>query len=911
MACGMCRLRLKANTIQAGTVSYPDEAIVAVAARRGLVLTASHFNLVGSNTYRWPLELSALPNQGWDWRRDPQSMAHLWRASIDAQKELGEVLWSVGLRGVTDSDYTACGTNKTICAEITNEVVSNMTSWIRDAQGSDAPIIWFLFGGAAELMMSGLLRPPYGVIFLASDNYPHIGEINTVPPNLTSGVYYHAAWMSTYTSQLAEMVPPALFYSQLEKYRKNAKSTDVFVLNVSDLLPVLMAAELIMKYLWSRVELEQAPSIAVAQSQALTAWAAREVGFHELHGLLRLHSDLFTVDLPSSSICTASHTMPFVTDRRQLRCAQYTDGNQTLAAEVTTLLERYYGLVLVPSGKTWTPLNGDTTVGDVWLANLTRALSWCAMNVLPEADRHCDMTHLTTESIASIAKQVRTSPVVPLLSVLDADTERLASRLDAVGSSGASFFRASVGLRHSMFANLWIAAVAAANAIESYTHSTRSVSARQDSVSGNVSLAESAFQRIFAYQRTAEAATGFRGMYANDKLSDLHRSRRVVRQLGVFLLNLLEPKSPGLVVLEDTGGSLYQFYDYQLEHQRSYPLLHKSSRWNLYRLVRVSCALSQTTSSDCQTSADGGRFRGTIHIQMEAIDQCPIRFEMAEGTQPPPKPTPDSKLYTGPILLSATTSFRAALACGNESENVWLVSSLTFTTDAQQSLKSDDLTRDDSTLRSESSSWSGPNAIVRRQNGHVELLIDGKPSVPIWFKNHASASGSSEFWATVQYELRLAAGAGVPVISFVLACTETASCATDGKLDPTVAKMVTEADQASAAANSSHKALLWPTVFPHWPDAEPVLTSDATSSKTSKEYGNTPSFSWRNKTAAAVATWMQALDKAYPGRVLGVHLAGLQTTVSNFRLCSACLCASVCPPKVNRPVSEPDTALIY
>lgn len=628
-------LRLKANTIQAGTVSYPDEVIVAVSARRGLVLTSSHFNLVGSNTYRWPLELSALPNQGWDWKTDPQSMAHLWRASIDAQKDL-EVLWSVGLRGVTDADYTACGTDKKLCAEITNEVVGNMTAWIRNAQGVDAPIIWFLFGGAAELMAAGLLRPPEGIMFLTSDNYPHIGEINEVPPNLTSGVYYHAAWMSTYTSQLAEMVPPVTFYSQIEKYRRSAKSTDVFVLNVSDLLPVLMAAELIMKYLWSRADLEQASSIAVAQTNALTAWAARE----------------------------------------------YTDGNQTTAAQVTVLLERYYELVLVPDGKTWTPLHGNTTVGDVWLANLTRALSWCAMNVLPKVDAHCDMAHITTESIASITKQVRTSPVVPLLLALDADTERLASGLDAVGSSGARFFRASVGLRHNMFANLWIAAVAVANAIESYADFNQSIAFRQMSIAGNVSLAESAFQRIFAYQRTSEAATGFRGMYANDKLSDLHRSRRVVRQLGAFLVNLLGSKSSALVALEDTGGSLYQFYDYQLNHQRSYPLLHKSDRWNLYRLVRVSCAVNPTTSSDCSTSADGGSFRGKAQIQMEAIDQCPIHFEMVEGTRPPPQPTKLSTLYTGLIEISGTTSFTATLACGNESENAFLVSSVTFTSDA-------------------------------------------------------------------------------------------------------------------------------------------------------------------------------------------------------------------------------------
>ena len=112
-------------------------------------------------------------------------MAHMWKASIDAQKD-SEVLWSVGLRGVTDSDYAACGADKALCAEITNEVVGNMTSWIREAQGAEAPIIWFLFGGAADLMAAGLLRPPPGVIFLASDNYPHIGEVNPVPPNLTA-----------------------------------------------------------------------------------------------------------------------------------------------------------------------------------------------------------------------------------------------------------------------------------------------------------------------------------------------------------------------------------------------------------------------------------------------------------------------------------------------------------------------------------------------------------------------------------------------------------------------------------------------------------------------------------------------------------------------------------------------------
>ena len=82
---------------------------------------------------------------------------------------------SVGLRGVTDASYTACGGDAHKCASAMNAVVGNMTAWVRSSRGnSNAPIIWFLFGEAAALMSAGLLVPPTGVDFLAADNYPHI-----------------------------------------------------------------------------------------------------------------------------------------------------------------------------------------------------------------------------------------------------------------------------------------------------------------------------------------------------------------------------------------------------------------------------------------------------------------------------------------------------------------------------------------------------------------------------------------------------------------------------------------------------------------------------------------------------------------------------------------------------------------
>ena len=101
--------------------------------------------------------------------------------------------------------------------------------------------------------------------------------------------------------------------------------------------------------------------------------------------------------------------------------------------------------------------------------------------------------------------------------------------------------------------------------------------------------------------------------------------------------------------------------------------------------------------------------------------------------------------------------------------------------------------------------WSGPAAALRPSGSRVELLVNGVPSVPIWYKNHASASSSASFWSTAGYELKLAAGAGVPVVSFVLACTEQPACATGGTLDPSVARTVAAIDSAYANASGERR----------------------------------------------------------------------------------------------------------
>ena len=89
-------LRLKGNAVIVATNPFPDENCVALAARRGLVVTHQHYTTLGINTNSWPLGV-----ENWDYRVNAGAMAMAWRASVAVQADK-EVVWTVGLRGLGD-----------------------------------------------------------------------------------------------------------------------------------------------------------------------------------------------------------------------------------------------------------------------------------------------------------------------------------------------------------------------------------------------------------------------------------------------------------------------------------------------------------------------------------------------------------------------------------------------------------------------------------------------------------------------------------------------------------------------------------------------------------------------------------------------------------------------------------------
>jgi hypothetical protein len=94
-------LRAKGNCAIMGTTPYPDERSLKLAARRGVVLTASHFEILGFNAFAWSQAFARESTELWDWTTHPDIMSHTWAATIAAQQDY-EMIWSVGLRGLND-----------------------------------------------------------------------------------------------------------------------------------------------------------------------------------------------------------------------------------------------------------------------------------------------------------------------------------------------------------------------------------------------------------------------------------------------------------------------------------------------------------------------------------------------------------------------------------------------------------------------------------------------------------------------------------------------------------------------------------------------------------------------------------------------------------------------------------------
>jgi hypothetical protein len=238
-------LRLKGNIVAPGTWIFPDEPQIALAGKRGLIVTQHHAIPLGVNVARWP------ENAPYSYTANPEVLQRAWANAVAAYPKDQEILWTVGLRGLSDSSYASYDPSVQNDTKAQGRVIgSAMAEQVRIARAArpDASFITNLWQEGAGLVQRGELTIPEGVHAVwADDGYGNLQDGGRVSAG--QGAYYHVAMMNSRANQLTEMVPVERIYSELGRYIA-AGATHYVLVNTSDIRPVPMTIRALMDTAW-------------------------------------------------------------------------------------------------------------------------------------------------------------------------------------------------------------------------------------------------------------------------------------------------------------------------------------------------------------------------------------------------------------------------------------------------------------------------------------------------------------------------------------------------------------------------------------------------------------------------------------------------------------------------------------
>lgn len=277
-------LRLKGNTVAPGTWIFSDEPQIAAAAKRGLIVTQHHAIPLGMNVARWPEDAP------YTYGSHPEVLQRAWKNAVAGYAPAQEVLWTVGLRGLSDSSYAAYDTTVAgdthALGRVIGEAMAEQVRIVRAAH-PDASFITNLWQEGARLVQSGDLHIPDGVHSVwADDGYGTVLDGGRVKKG--DGMYYHVAMMNGRANQLTEMVPVARIFSEFGRYI-TAGATHYMLVNVSDIRPVPMTIRAVMESAWKGVP----AAGAAAAGDFYTQWSSDQFGAAAASAVAAVYDEYF------------------------------------------------------------------------------------------------------------------------------------------------------------------------------------------------------------------------------------------------------------------------------------------------------------------------------------------------------------------------------------------------------------------------------------------------------------------------------------------------------------------------------------------------------------------------------------------------------------------------------------------
>ncbi|HLZ49622.1 MAG TPA: glycosyl hydrolase 115 family protein [Candidatus Acidoferrum sp.] len=277
-------LRLKGNMVAPGTWIFPDEPQIKLAGKRGLILTQHHAIPLGLNVARWPKDVQ------YSYTSHPEILERAWKDAVSEYPADQEVLWTVGLRGLSDASYAAFdpsvrGNDKAL-GELITKAIADQIQIVRSVR-PDAKFITSLWQEGARLVQQGSLKiPPEVATVWADTGYGYLQDKGLVTAG--QGAYYHVAMMNGRANQLSEMVPVERIDSEFARYIK-AGATHYMLLNTSDVRPVSMTTKAVMDIVWKGL-----PHDAASDGRRFyRQWASDEFGPKAAATVADIYKDYF------------------------------------------------------------------------------------------------------------------------------------------------------------------------------------------------------------------------------------------------------------------------------------------------------------------------------------------------------------------------------------------------------------------------------------------------------------------------------------------------------------------------------------------------------------------------------------------------------------------------------------------
>ena len=277
-------LRLKGNMVVPGTWIFPDDAQVHAATERGLIVNQHHAIPLGVNVARWP---EGVP---YNFSTHPEILERAWTNAVASYKSDEEILWSVGLRGLSDASYATLDPsvrgNDPLLGQRVSEAIAEQMRIVR-ARYPNAQFVTDLWQEGARLMQEGYLKIPSEVMLVWADTgYGDMQDGGKVAAG--QGAYFHVAMMNGNANQLSEMVPVSVIQSELGRYIK-AGATSYLLVNTSDIRPVAMTTRALMEVAWGGVP----PEAGDADGTYYRRWATEEFGSKSADAVAEIYKEYF------------------------------------------------------------------------------------------------------------------------------------------------------------------------------------------------------------------------------------------------------------------------------------------------------------------------------------------------------------------------------------------------------------------------------------------------------------------------------------------------------------------------------------------------------------------------------------------------------------------------------------------